>query len=70
MGYERMYGPKSPCACGKGTEQPYRIEHDFYPSKSRDFGAGLEIDCSTCDPDQQSTVEDRWERTRPAKKPT
>jgi hypothetical protein len=59
MGYERIYGEKVPCPCGKGKAQRYRTEHDTFPTDS-DYFPDLEIDCAECDPEHKT-----WELRDP-----
>jgi hypothetical protein len=59
MGYERIYGAKAPCKCGKGTAQEYRVEHDTFPTDTNYFPY-LEVDCPDCDPGRKTwDVRDR-----------
>jgi hypothetical protein len=54
MGYDRIYGPVVPCACGRGLAMPYRLQDDQLPSHAGPFDEGVEIDCLTCDPGLQT----------------
>lgn len=66
VAYERVYGDKVPCKCGKGTAQPYRMEHDTFPKRrSVERFPHLEIDCRFCDPDRKTWDIDDPRRGRP-----